>query len=57
MGFSVLKIIPDPLTWKKFRYCELNGRNLILKTGIGSLYWLSRMAGGGHGVLVVAKKL
>ncbi|MBI4683003.1 MAG: class I SAM-dependent methyltransferase [Nitrospirae bacterium] len=54
-GLTVLKISPDPVPWKRFRYVECR-RNIILNSAISLLYMVTRLMGGGHGMIIIAKK-
>lgn len=52
---EIVKLIPDPLLWKKFRESELN-RGFFANTAIAAVYWLGRAMGKGHGLIMIARK-
>ena len=54
-GFEVLAVAPDPLPWRTFRQAELN-YGLAVNTALALVYFLSRAAGGGHGVKIIARR-
>lgn len=53
-GLQVEASVADPLLWKRFRYCECR-RGPLVNAGIGSLYFLGRAVGSGHGFIAVAR--
>lgn len=53
-GLKVEATLADPLLWKRFRYCECR-RGPLVNAGIGSLYFLGRAVGSGHGFIAVAR--
>lgn len=54
VGYEVLAIDPDPLSWESFRTAEMNQGPLV-NTALAFFYLAGRLAGRGHGMKVVAR--
>ncbi|MCX7046147.1 MAG: class I SAM-dependent methyltransferase [Candidatus Sumerlaeota bacterium] len=54
-GFEVVTLQSDPLLWVNFASAELH-HGALANGVIGALYWLGRLIGRGHGMLVMARK-
>jgi 2-polyprenyl-3-methyl-5-hydroxy-6-metoxy-1,4-benzoquinol methylase len=52
-GLRVVRIEADPLVWKRFRYAECR-HGTWTNLGLIVIYWVGRMLGRGHGMVVVA---
>ncbi|MGB8951807.1 MAG: class I SAM-dependent methyltransferase [Candidatus Aminicenantales bacterium] len=52
-GLEVRRFFPDPLVWKRFRYAECR-HGLPLNAAIALIYFLGRLFGSSHGLIVVA---
>jgi 2-polyprenyl-3-methyl-5-hydroxy-6-metoxy-1,4-benzoquinol methylase len=54
LGYEVLSIDPDPLSWRSFRTAELNQGPLI-NAALAFFYFAGRLFGRGHGMKVIAR--
>lgn len=54
-GLRVVRVTSDPLLWKRFKYAECR-RSLWVNMVLSLLYWVGRVIGHGHGMIVVARK-
>jgi len=54
-NLKIIKILPDPLLWRRFKESELN-RGFLINAAVSIVYFLGRLFGRGHGIILIARK-